>query len=39
VFMLGGVRGPVAHWPLNDFFDGLENVAVERRTTSVGNRA
>jgi N-acetyl-1-D-myo-inositol-2-amino-2-deoxy-alpha-D-glucopyranoside deacetylase len=39
VFMLGGVRGPVAHWPLNDFFDGLENVVFERRTTSVANRA
>jgi LmbE family N-acetylglucosaminyl deacetylase len=39
VFMLGGVRGPVARWPLNSFFDGLENVAFERRTTSVVNRA
>jgi N-acetyl-1-D-myo-inositol-2-amino-2-deoxy-alpha-D-glucopyranoside deacetylase len=39
VFMLGGVRGPVPHWPLNDFFDGLENVAFVPRTTSVGQRA
>ncbi len=23
-FALGGVRGPVQHWPLQDFFDGLE---------------
>jgi hypothetical protein len=26
VFMLGGVRGPVSRWPLDDFFDGLETA-------------
>ena len=26
VFMLGGVRGPVSRWPLEDFFDGLETA-------------
>src|SRR5262249_4147259 len=39
VFMLGGVRGPIAHWPLEDFFDGLENVLFDRTPTSMGNRA
>ena len=24
VFVLGGARGPIQHWPLPDFFDGLE---------------
>ena len=24
VFLLGGARGPVPHWPLADFFDGLD---------------
>ena len=26
VFMLGGVRGRVSRWPLDDFFDGLETA-------------
>jgi len=26
VFMLGGARGPVSRWPLEDFFDGLETA-------------
>ena len=29
VFMLGGARGPVSRWPLEDFFDGLESAAFE----------
>jgi N-acetyl-1-D-myo-inositol-2-amino-2-deoxy-alpha-D-glucopyranoside deacetylase len=31
VFMLGGVRGPVSRWPLDDFFDGLETAEFEGR--------
>jgi N-acetyl-1-D-myo-inositol-2-amino-2-deoxy-alpha-D-glucopyranoside deacetylase len=27
VFLLGGARGPVRQWPLEDFFDGLETAA------------
>ena len=26
VFLLGGACGPVRHWPLEDFFDGLETA-------------
>ncbi len=26
VFVLGGARGPVRRWPLEDFFDGLETA-------------
>ena len=26
VFVLGGARGPVRRWPLDDFFDGLETA-------------
>lgn len=26
VFVLGGTRGPIRHWPLADFFDGVEAV-------------
>ena len=26
VFVLGGTRGPVRRWPLDDFFDGLETA-------------
>lgn len=26
VFLLGGTRGPVRRWPLQDFFDGLETA-------------
>ena len=29
VFMLGGARGPVSRWPLDDFFDGLETAEFE----------
>jgi LmbE family N-acetylglucosaminyl deacetylase len=29
VFMLGGSRGPVPRWPLNDFFEGLETAEFE----------
>jgi LmbE family N-acetylglucosaminyl deacetylase len=30
VFVLGGVRGrPIRHWPLADFFDGLETADLE----------
>jgi LmbE family N-acetylglucosaminyl deacetylase len=28
VFVLGGARGPVRRWPLEDFFDGLETAAI-----------
>jgi len=31
VFMLGGVRGPVSRWPLDDFFDGLETAEFDGR--------
>jgi N-acetyl-1-D-myo-inositol-2-amino-2-deoxy-alpha-D-glucopyranoside deacetylase len=36
VFVLGGARGPIRHWPLADFFDGLDaswpdGTAAERR--------
>src|SRR5262249_26872559 len=29
VFVLGGSRGPVRRWPLDDFFDGLETADLE----------
>jgi len=38
VFMLGGTRGPIAHWPLADFFEGLENTRVERPVLSSESR-
>jgi N-acetyl-1-D-myo-inositol-2-amino-2-deoxy-alpha-D-glucopyranoside deacetylase len=44
VFMLGGARGPVHHWPLADFFDGLESAepnehrAGNHQTTSTSRR-
>jgi LmbE family N-acetylglucosaminyl deacetylase len=34
VFTLAGTCGPIARWPLSDFFDGLE-VSLERSTHSV----
>jgi LmbE family N-acetylglucosaminyl deacetylase len=34
VFTLAGTCGPIARWPLSDFFDGLE-VSFERSTHSV----
>jgi N-acetyl-1-D-myo-inositol-2-amino-2-deoxy-alpha-D-glucopyranoside deacetylase len=38
VFMLGGSRGPVPRWPLNDFFDGLETAEFEG-TYRIATRA
>jgi N-acetyl-1-D-myo-inositol-2-amino-2-deoxy-alpha-D-glucopyranoside deacetylase len=38
VFMLGGSRGPVPRWPLNDFFDGLETAEFEA-TYRIATRA
>ena len=38
VFMLGGTRRPIARWPLNDFFEGLENVRFERPMMSAESR-
>ena len=35
VFMLAGTRGPIARWPLSDFFEGLEAISFERATHSV----
>jgi hypothetical protein len=29
VFLLGGARGPVRRWPLQDFFDGLETAGLD----------
>jgi N-acetyl-1-D-myo-inositol-2-amino-2-deoxy-alpha-D-glucopyranoside deacetylase len=29
VFVLGGARGPVAAWPLRDFFDGVETAQLD----------
>jgi len=29
VFVLGGTRGPVRRWPLDDFFDGLETANLD----------
>jgi LmbE family N-acetylglucosaminyl deacetylase len=29
VFMLGGTRGPIGRWPLDDLFDGLESSQLE----------
>ena len=34
VFVLGGIRGPVRRWPLDDFFDGLE--ATDLREAGIG---
>lgn len=38
VFMLGGTRRPIPHWPLTDFFEGLEDVRLERPMTSAEAR-
>ena len=38
VFLLGGARGPIPHWPLPDFFDGLETSRPER-TAEAGPAA
>ena len=34
VFLLGGARGPVPRWPLNDFFDGLDAVEFQQIASS-----
>ena len=31
VFILGGARGPLRQWPLEDFFDGLETAELHSR--------
>ncbi len=38
VFMLGGARGRVSRWPLDDFFDGLETAEFEG-TYRIATRA
>jgi len=38
VFMLGGTRRPIGRWPLGDFFEGLENVQLERPMMSADDR-
>ena len=35
IFLLGGARGPVRRWPLEDFFDGLETA--ENYSTAEGS--
>jgi len=35
VFLLGGTRGPVRRWPLDDFFDGLETAELEEMGPSA----
>lgn len=35
VFVLGGVRGPVRRWPLDDFFDGLETADLKEIGAAV----
>jgi LmbE family N-acetylglucosaminyl deacetylase len=35
VFLLGGTRGPVRRWPLDDFFEGLETA----KLTEIGAAA
>jgi N-acetyl-1-D-myo-inositol-2-amino-2-deoxy-alpha-D-glucopyranoside deacetylase len=37
VFILGGARGPVRRWPLQDFFDGLDTA--DFRSIANGSRA
>jgi len=32
-FLLGGARGPLRRWPLEDFFDGLETAELDRATS------
>ena len=34
VFVLGGTRGPVRRWPLEDLFDGLETAAINELSTA-----
>ena len=35
VFVLGGTRGPVPRWPLDDFFDGIETADLKRVSTAI----
>jgi hypothetical protein len=35
VFVLGGARGPVSRWPLDDFFDGLETAELRESIPSL----
>jgi LmbE family N-acetylglucosaminyl deacetylase len=35
VFILGGTRGPVRRWPLEDFFDGLETAELNEIGTAA----
>jgi N-acetyl-1-D-myo-inositol-2-amino-2-deoxy-alpha-D-glucopyranoside deacetylase len=35
VFVLGGARGPVRQWPLDDFFDGLETADLNEIGTAA----
>jgi len=35
VFLLGGARGPIPRWPLDDFFDGLEATALHASGTNA----
>jgi N-acetyl-1-D-myo-inositol-2-amino-2-deoxy-alpha-D-glucopyranoside deacetylase len=35
VFVLGGTRGPVRRWPLEDFFDGLETADLDEINTAA----
>jgi N-acetyl-1-D-myo-inositol-2-amino-2-deoxy-alpha-D-glucopyranoside deacetylase len=35
VFVLGGSRGPVRRWPLEDFFDGLETAELDAVKTAA----
>jgi N-acetyl-1-D-myo-inositol-2-amino-2-deoxy-alpha-D-glucopyranoside deacetylase len=36
VFVLGGTRGPVLRWPLNDFFDGIETADLKDVSAAIG---
>ena len=35
VFALGGTRGPVRQWPLDDFFEGLETADLKEIGTAA----
>ena len=37
VFILGGVRGPVRRWPLQDFFEGLEIAELHSMVHRTGS--
>jgi LmbE family N-acetylglucosaminyl deacetylase len=38
VFLLGGARGPIRGWPLEDFFDGLETAALRAADVESAER-